>query len=389
MYRVNASLIETLERRKMQIIDKLSTMLSEDEIRKAVSDHHAKREPIACGMTVHTGIGCSFGCIYCYVPDMGFDMKPRAYPLSGTQLVYALAKNPYFVPGPYGTLLAFGSVTEPFMKESVRRSIDYLTSTKQFLGNPTQVSTKAYIDEDLAKMVHHKADKNISVLVTIITRRYHKVFEPGAPPPEKRLETMRNLSKLNIHVSLFLRPLIPYLNVEEDIVELIREAKNAGARGVVVGSLRITNRIMKILPRTNVVNSGDLLKRLPRKPRNPRDQVPLKMHDLKEFAMKTAKAVGLHVYPSSCAANIESHHLACWACQWGPCGNVRKLPFIDDDSLIDIIEYFGLKAHGHVARERIILRLTSGRSATNRVARRLYHWLTTLTRRQVVMRYKG
>jgi len=53
--------------RKLELADRLREVLSEEEAREAEGDSHAPRLPRPCGLTVHSGIGCSFGCFYCYV----------------------------------------------------------------------------------------------------------------------------------------------------------------------------------------------------------------------------------------------------------------------------------------------------------------------------------
>jgi len=337
LYRVTGRLVERLLAEKEAIAARLESRLTPREAEEARRDHHAHRPPIACGMTIHTGIGCNYGCLYCYVPDMGFPMKPRPYPLTGEQLAYALAVNPYFVPGQWGTLLAFGSVTEPFMPETRRRALEYLEATRRWLGNPQQVSTKTPLEGPDYEAFKKSAERNISVLVTIVTLRYARILEPAAPPPEKRYELIERLSRDGYHVSLFLRPIIPGVTTEE-LDEILSRAAAAGARAVIPGSLRVTPGILRRLRAARIPGYGEILRRLPRRPRSGRDQVVLRMSDLKRLAAEKARRYGLRVLPSSCSANIEAHGLACWACRWGPCGEKEKLPKVDEEGLRDAFE---------------------------------------------------
>ncbi|HIQ10609.1 MAG TPA: radical SAM protein [Pyrodictium sp.] len=357
-------------------------MIDRNAIRKALRDGHSKRRPRPCGMTIHTSIGCKFGCIYCYVPDMGFPMKPQPYPLTGLELVYALLNNPYFLPGPYGTLLAFGSVTEPFMDESVERTIEYLEKTRKFLGNPTQISTKAAIDDELLNRLLQVMDPQISFLVTIITIKHAKKLEPNAPGPDDRFETIKRLSKASIHVTLFLRPIIPGLT-DSEIPILLSKAKESGAIGVVPGSLRVTPGILRRLELAGL-NINKIKHRLPRQPRNSKDQVTIKEHDLKQLVNVYARKLGLHVYPSSCAANIEAHSLSCYSCRWGPCGDPHRLPAIEDNDIKDAIEFFNLKPTKLVMKgNRIIVYVKSGDRKTKDIASII---LSTLTKRDFTVK---
>ena len=379
--RLSGALVEQALRRKERLRLRVASMLSEGERRQAERDHHAKRRPIACGMTIHTGIGCRFGCLYCYVPDMGFPMKPRPYPLSGLQLVYALLVNPYFIPGPYGTLLAFGSVTEPFMEETRERALEYLEHTWRLLGNPQQVSTKAVLRGEQLRRFLETSDPRISVLVSITTLRHAEILEPGAPPPRERLLFMKQLSEHGRHVSLFLRPIIPGVT-DRELDSIMEEAARHGAAAVIPGSLRVTPGILARLKASRVVDMGEIMRRLPRRPRSGRDQVTLLMRDLKEAAARAAERHGLRVLPSSCSANIEAHGLGCWACRWGPCGRRDRLPEVDEEGALDAVEALGCRPRRVRVRSNTIVVEGCRGAEPSRV--RLI--VETLARRRVLLR---
>ncbi len=338
--KVTPALLERVLRDKEKLRDRVAARLSEEEKRQALRDSHARRRPIPCGMTIHTGVGCRLGCLYCYVPDMGFPMKPRPYPLNGLQLVYALLSNPYFIPGPIGTLLAFGSVTEPFQEETVDRALEYLEHTWRLLRNPQQISTKKPIWGEQLERFLKTSDPRISILVSITTIRHADKLEPGAPSPMERLEWMKTLAERGRHVTLFLRPIIPGVT-DRELDEIMRLAKSHGAAAMVPGSLRVTPGIIRRLKAAGIVPIEEIQRRLPRPPRNNRDQVTLRMTDLKRKAAEAAKRHGLRVLPSSCSANIEAHRLACNACHWGPCGDPRQLPKLDAETAAQLLETLG------------------------------------------------
>ena len=370
--------LRKLVEEKNALREEVCSSLSPSERKQAERDYHARREPRACGLTIHTGISCSYGCTYCYITDMGFTGPPRPYPLSGRQLACALLKNPYFVPGPWGTQLAFGSVTEPFMTTTKSRSFEYMEILSELLGNPLQVSTKSYLSREDAEKISAINDKGINFLVTIITLRHYKILEPGAPPPEKRLETISNLSEAGIHVTLFLRPIIPGLT-EHEIPDIIVSAKERGAKSVVAGSLRVTPRILNVFRKLGLP-TNDIVKRLPRLPRNQRDQVALSESDLKKLVYAKALEYGLVPLPSACAANIVSHQQACWACKWGPCGELSKLPVVSKRDVEDILSFFNI---GYEGVEIIGNTIRIGVRERGEKLKIVYHWLRTLSRREI------
>jgi DNA repair photolyase len=373
---VLARAVEDALKLKLKLIAMLESKLDDREVKEAREDHHARRKPRPCGMTIHTGIGCNVGCLYCYVPDMGFPLKPQPYPLNGLQLAYALAINPYFVPGAKGTLLAFGSVTEPFLRETVERTLEYLRTTRDYLGNPQQLSTKLILDDYNIERLVNAIEPKANILLTVTTIKYASILEPRAPPAEERFAFASRLVKRGVNVTLFLRPIIPGVT-DKELDDIYRMAVEAGIKTVVPGSLRVTFGIIRRLKASRVVDVNEILKRLPRKPRSNRDQVTIIENDLKKLAAQKAVKYGLKVLPSSCAANIVSHDLACFACKWGPCGNPSKLPPVDDADVREALEILGCKVINVKVRGNNIMVKCRGNADKAAV------WLETIARRKV------
>lgn len=372
-------LVEEALRRKEHLRSLVGSKLDDEQRRRAIRDPHARRRPRPCGMTIHTSIGCSFGCIYCYVPDMGFPMKPRPYPLEPLELVYALLHNEYIVPGRWGTLMAFGSVTEPFQPEAVERTLGYMDAIRRYMDNPIQFSTKASISDEVADMILEASRGVVDALITIVTLTKHRILEPGAPPPSERLGTAERLSRRGLHVTLFLRPIIPCVVSASELRRIVLQAARHGVRGVVAGSLRVTRGILDRL-RLKGLRIDCILSRLPRQPRG-REQVPIQTADLKRVVLDAASTARLKFYPSACASSVEAHAVSCYMCRHGPCGDPSKLPVLDEDGVRDAVEYFGLRP----------LRIDIGRFtirvevAGRRVAPWVSEVLSTLSKRRFIL----
>ena len=360
---------------KQAIRERLASRLDRRERKEALDDPHAHREPRPCGLTIHPGRGCTFSCVYCYIEDMGIPREPRRHGLSGTQLAYAVASNPYTLLGRHGTFLAFGSVTEPFLPSIKERTVEYLEAVSRSLGNPTQFSTKAYLQEDDARILA-AIDPQISALVTVPALTWARRLEPGAPSPELRFRTLENLLKFGIHSSLFLRPLIPGVS-EVDGPPILERAADIGVRGVVMGALRVTTRILRRLEAMGLTGLKD---RMVRQPRSPDDQVPLNTGDLKRMLSHMARKLGLRVFPSACSANVDSHGLGCRMCDMGPCG--ENLPEYDPEELEQALSGLGIEVR-IVPRGEGILALIKGGS---KKARRVKHLVSTATKRMVRVR---
>ncbi|MDK2371780.1 MAG: radical SAM protein [Candidatus Korarchaeota archaeon] len=367
--------LSELLRVKIAVREELASKLDRKERKEALDDRHAHREPRPCGLTVHPGRGCTYACIYCYVEDMGMPRRPEPSRLSGLQLAYAIASNPYTLLGKGGTFLAFGSVTEPFLPAIKGRTLEYLEAVSRYLRNPTQFSTKAYLSEEDAERIL-SLDPSVSALVTISALRWAERLEPKAPSPELRFRTLSNLLQRGIHASLFLRPLIPGVS-EEDGPLILKRAASLGVRGVVLGALRVTRRILREL---EAVGLRDLASKMVREPRKPTDQVPLNTGDLKRMLSSRARALGLKVFPSACSANVDAHDLGCHMCDMGPCNG--HLPDYDPEEIEQALRGLGIEAR-IIPEDRKILALVKGGSKR---MRRVKHLVSTATKRMVTVR---
>ncbi|MEM0268207.1 MAG: radical SAM protein [Candidatus Korarchaeum sp.] len=370
-------LVDLLEL-KRELRSWIGMKLSSKERREALMDPHSRREPRMCGLTVHPARGCSFGCKYCYIEDMGFSGAPRVSKLNGLQLAYALLSNPHVLPSEGGTLLAFGSVTEPFLPGVRERTLEYLRVVRGVLRNPVQISTKSYLSQEDASELA-EADPDLSVLVTIPALGYASRVEPFAPKPELRFRTIENLAKKSLHVSVFLRPLIPGV-AEEDGPGILELAKGSGARGVVLGTLRVTPKILERM-RGAEIHLEDLLS-----DKNLRSgrQVPIDASLIKSSLRRISAKLGLRVFPAACSANMDAHSLGCHACDLGPCQG--DLPPVDTHDLEEGLRLCGIEAEVVRADEELRV-IVKGGVKKERVARSL---VRAASRRKVSSgRFKG
>ncbi|MCD6358292.1 MAG: radical SAM protein [Thermoproteales archaeon] len=253
-----------------------------------------------CGATVHSVVGCTFRCAYCYLPDMGVSFeRAQPYGLSGEEMALALLENRYFLPGLRGTYIALGSIGEPLHPVGVSRTLEYVEAFARLLHNPVQLSTKAVVSEEVARRLAAVKGAPVSPLVTIITLRLHRALEPAAPDPWRRLEGMRRMRRAGLYPVLFLRPLIPGL--EDEVADLMRLAREHGAVAVVLGGLRVTPRIIERL-RGAGLDVSRILSRVKRGLR-PGVQVSVPSDDLKRMAAEEARRAGLIPLYSACCAN--------------------------------------------------------------------------------------
>ncbi|MEM2794600.1 MAG: radical SAM protein [Thermofilaceae archaeon] len=299
--------LSELEYEKLKLKEELGEKLSYERKEVALNDHHAVKPPVHCGLTVHSVVGCTFRCVYCYSPDMGFDItKAQPYALSGEEITYALLNNEFYLPGLKGTYLAFGSIGEPLYPNGLYRTFEYIETFSRLLRNPLQLSTKTAVSEEIARRLASISRGSLTPLVSAITLSYHHVLEPGAPAPLKRLEGIKFMRKAGLQPMLFLRPLLP--GFEQEVPELLKKAKKYGATAVVLGSLRVTPSILARLKSAGV-DIAPVLNRVKRELKAG-IQLSVRSEDLKNYAVKEARKVGLVPLLSACCANTLNLHLS-------------------------------------------------------------------------------
>ena len=290
---------------RVRLRDELASKLGHERASRACVDYHARKPPVHCGATVHSVLGCTFRCAYCYLPDMGVSFaRAQPYGLSGEEMALALLCNPFFLPGPLGTYVAFGSLGEPLHEAGAARTLEYAEAFSRLLRNPMQLSTKAAVSEQVAARLA-KVEAPLNPLVTIVTLRASAAIEPGAPSPWERLESVRLLRRAGLYPMVFLRPLIPGL--EEDALEVVREAKRYGAAAVVLGGLRVTPSIVARLKAAGVDVSSVLSEVGGRLREGVQVSVPSRA--LKEAVAEEARRAGLVPLYSACCASTLNVYL--------------------------------------------------------------------------------
>ncbi len=304
---------------------------------------YAKRKPRPCGLTIHPVIGCPFDCSYCYIRDMDIGFEPKIAEINGNELVKEIIRNPFFVRGKMGVFLAIGSLSEPLLPGRVlKKTIDFILSLKT-LGNPIQISTKCLIPEN-------PAFRGINVLVTVVTLEKYKQIEKGAPSPLERMESAKIAFSIEAIPTLFVRPIIPGVT-DIEMEEILDEAKRAGFRSVVFGTLRVTNSTISRLKKAGI-DVEPILKRV--KTLN-NSQRYIRGEDLKEFAMQMAREKGLIALGSACCANALAHGVPCMDVRWiwgkcTLCPNKCKEKVPSEEEVFELLKEMGLKGivEGHL-----------------------------------------
>jgi DNA repair photolyase len=185
------------------------------------------------GYTANLYKGCTHGCKYCYAPSLTHDERPwGSYvdvkinaPEVLEREIRGLRKDQVFLSSasdPYQPVEAKYHITRRCLERLLRYDF------------PVSILTRSpLILRDLHLLKKFNWIKVGMSITSVPVRR----FEPGVPPLQRRIETLRELSRAGISTWVSLAPVIPGLMMV-DLENLFEELKDAGVSSVSFGILR-------------------------------------------------------------------------------------------------------------------------------------------------------
>ncbi|MCH7563077.1 MAG: PA0069 family radical SAM protein [Gemmatimonadetes bacterium] len=191
--------------------------------------------------------GCEHGCVYCYARpgheylgmSAGLDFETKIVVKErAPELLRERLASKGWKPQP----LAFSGVTDPYQPierrlRITRRCLEVLVEFR----NPAMMVTKSHLvtrDIDLlGALAEHRAAL-VLVSLTTLDAHLHRIMEPRAATPARRLDAIRLLSAAGIPVGVLTAPIIPGLN-DHEIPALLEAAAEAGAIGASYVPLRL------------------------------------------------------------------------------------------------------------------------------------------------------
>jgi len=110
-------------------------------------------------------------------------------------------------------------------------------------GFPASILTKSTLvlrDIDIITKINEQNRAIVSFSLSSADDNISAVFEPGVPPPSKRLETMKALADKGITCGMFLMPTIPYITDTPEIIEqTIKQACDAKISFIVFSGMTL------------------------------------------------------------------------------------------------------------------------------------------------------
>lgn len=231
-------------------------MVQEIRVKSILNKHKYRDDWFLDDYSVNPYMGCSFNCVYCYLRGSKYGshqrkiltVKINAPEILERQLSKRARK------GEQGFIAVASQ--EPYLpieKEyRITRRLLTIIANYRF---PVHIITKSTLvtrDLDILKRIHECAilPKDlegklpggviVSASISTLDRKLAGLFEPGAPPPFDRLETMKTCSEHGFRVGINYIPVLPFISdSEEQIEKMIKAAYDHGIHHVYFGGLTL------------------------------------------------------------------------------------------------------------------------------------------------------
>jgi DNA repair photolyase len=231
-------------------------MVNQIQVKSILNKHKKRDDWFLDDYSINPYQGCTFNCIYCYTRGSKYgthlsktlSVKINAPELLEKQLSRRAKR------GEYGIIcIASQEAYLPIEKEFklTRKLLEIILSQRfpVFIGTKStlvlrdldilkEIDRNAILPEDLREKL--KRGTVISFSLSTLDEKLAKIFEPGAPPPKKRLETMRKCKEEGFLAGVNFIPVLPFLSdSDEQLEEMIKTAKDFGADFTLVGGLTL------------------------------------------------------------------------------------------------------------------------------------------------------
>lgn len=232
-------------------------MIAFKEVRSILNKHKKRDSWFLDDYSINPYEGCGFNCVYCYVHGSKYGenlaekivIKKDAVAILEKQLTHRAKKNEY-------GYIALGSITDAYMQ--VEEEIGLTRDLLQVILRhrfPVFISTKSELikrDLELLKQIDEKAilptglkmnpGRGVIISFSFSTTEegLAKEIEPGAPAPQKRLDTLKVCSDRGFLCGVNAMPLLPFItDTDEELGKLIAAAKQYGAHFILTAGLTL------------------------------------------------------------------------------------------------------------------------------------------------------
>jgi DNA repair photolyase len=231
-------------------------MINEILVTSILNKHKKRDDWFLDDYSINPYQGCPFNCVYCFTRGSKYgtnlaktlSVKANAPELLEKQLSLRARKGQYGIIAlasqePYPPAEKDLGMTRRLLEIVLRYQFPVTISTKSTLiirdlDLLKEIDKNAILPEDLKNKLKHGVI--LATSISTLDEGLVRLFEPGAPTPRERLETIRRCKDEGFLAGVNFIPVLPFLSdSDQNLEEMISTARAYGLDFVLVGGLTL------------------------------------------------------------------------------------------------------------------------------------------------------
>jgi DNA repair photolyase len=187
-------------------------------------------------------MGCAHRCTFCYVRHFEQRADRPSDDRYGSSIrvktnVAEILRRELTRPSWRREQVSIGAATDPYQPAEGRFRLTR-ACLMELAGawTPFSIITRGPLvvrDVDVLQDATARAEVGVYFSIPTLDERVWRTTEPGTAPPRSRLRAIKRLAEAGIDVGVGMAPILPGLSDrKEQLEEVVREARAAGARGI-------------------------------------------------------------------------------------------------------------------------------------------------------------
>jgi DNA repair photolyase len=187
-------------------------------------------------------MGCVHRCTFCYVRHFEHRADRPSDERYGSSIrvksnVADVLRRELARPTWQREQVVLGAATDPYQPAEARFRLTRACMLELSAAwTPFSIITRGPLvvrDTDVLQDASDRVDVSVTFSIPTLDPEVWRTTEPGTAPPTSRLEAVRRLADAGVEVGVGMAPILPGLSDRpEQLAEVVRAAREAGARGI-------------------------------------------------------------------------------------------------------------------------------------------------------------
>ena len=196
------------------------------------------------GMNIYRG--CEHGCIYCDSRSRCYNMNHAfediEVKINAPELLDQALKHKR-----KRCMIGTGSMSDPYMplEKELKLTRKCLEIIDKYNFGFTLITKSDLVlrDLDLLKKINEKTKCVVQMTITTFDDELCRIIEPNVCVTSRRIEVLKILHENNIPTIVWMTPILPFINDnEENIMNILKACKKAGVYGIMTFGIGLTLR---------------------------------------------------------------------------------------------------------------------------------------------------